>query len=64
VPTPDPSASLTPWREWIVASSTFGADQLATGLDLVRLLIFALVLLGGVIAACTAALVVSSVRGR
>jgi hypothetical protein len=64
MPTPDPSASLTPWREWVVAASGYGADQVAVGLDLVRLLIFALVLLGGVVALCSTALVVSRAGAR
>lgn len=64
MPTPDPSASLTPYQLWVVDAAQYGADQAALGLDLARLLIFALVVAVGVVAFATVGLLVAQVRGR
>lgn len=62
MPTPDPSASLGPWHAYVVSLVTYADGRLGDALDLTRLLIFAVCLLGGLIVACSVALVVSSAR--
>jgi len=64
MPTPDPSASLGPFQLWAVEVAGYGMDQYAAGLDLVRLLIFAIVVAVGVVAFATVGLLVTQVRGR
>lgn len=64
MPTPDPSASLAPFQSWAVSAASYFADQAATGMDLARLLIFAVVVAVGVVAFATVGLLVASVRGR
>jgi len=62
MPTPDPSASVTAWQAYVAARDAYAAGLVVDGLDLIRLLIFALVLVGGVIAAMGTGQLVAAMR--
>lgn len=61
-PSPSPTFDVDAWRAGLELWTVEVADQVEVGLDLARLGIFALVMLGGIIAALTLAIVFLGIR--